>query len=714
MPEAVPTFAAESARALALLCQAHNLPHDSDLIAREIGASEAIETVVGVAGRIGFKARLKQCPATEMHGLPVPFLAWQKRAPDDAAAPGTGGVSPALVIRCDRERVLYLAAGQSTPTTTSIDDFARTHDGRVMLAKPRFPAADTGAATGFGFGWFFGQVKRYRRIVGEVLLASLAIQMIALLTPLITQAVIDKVIAHQSYNTLLVLAVAAGVFVLFNAGLNWIRQYLVLHTGNRIDGTLGSWSFEHLLNLPLRYFEHRPTGTLTARLQGIESIRSFLTGALITVVLDMPFMILFAVVMFYYSWELSLVAIGAALLIAGLSLGITPLLRRRLNAQFMAGARNQAFVTEYVSGIETVKSLQLEITLSQRYGDYLAAYLAKTFDARRLQNSYGTIAGALEQASMLAILFFGAYIAMTRPDFTIGMLVAFQMFASRISGPLLRLASLWQEFQQASIAVARLGDILNAPTEPRTLAPTRIDKGQRNIAFEKVSFRYDEKLPLLFESLDFEIEAGTCVAIIGPSGSGKSTLTKLLQGYWQPSAGRILIGGIDIAHRGTNELRRLLGVVPQETTLFSGTLYDNLQIADPHPSFDRIADACRYADIHDFIQQLPDGYQTRIGEHGVGLSGGQKQRVAIARALLKRAPILVFDEATANLDGLTAAHLARTINRLRGKATLIFIAHHLPENLKVDRVLRMGGPHGNNSFSVLDAQRAEPSERRNT
>src|SRR5258706_1691913 len=304
----------------------------------------------------------------------------------------------------------------------------------------------------------------------DVLLASLACQVVGLITPLFTQVVIDKVVVHQTGSTLIAIAGGLVMFMVFNALMTWMRQYLVIHTGNRVDAVLGTDVLRHIFRLPLPYFEHRPTGVTVARLHGVETIREFITGAAVSFVLAMPFLVIIVAVMFAYSWQLSLIALGIMLLLAAISFLVTPVFRERLNRQFMLGARNTAFLTEYVSGVETVKTLQLEPVLERKYGDFLAAYLASTFTTRTLSNTYNVVANALEQAMTIAILVVGALLVMRNDGFTIGMLVAFQMFAGRMSQPMMRIAGLWQEFQQANIAVKRLADILDAPTEPHSLA----------------------------------------------------------------------------------------------------------------------------------------------------------------------------------------------------------------------------------------------------
>jgi ATP-binding cassette, subfamily B, bacterial HlyB/CyaB len=543
----------------------------------------------------------------------------------------------------------------------------------------------------FGFSWFIPALARHRGIWRDVLLASLAMQVIGLTTPLLTQVTIDKVIAHHTYATLLAVAVGLAMFLVFNALMGYLRQYLLVHTGNRVDAVLASDVLHHLLRLPLPYFERRPTGTTVARLQAVETIREFITGAAMGFLLDAPFLVVALAVMFVYSWQLSLIAVGCVLLLACLSAVITPVLRERINRQFMLGARNQAFVTEYVSGAETVKALQAEPLLERRYGDYLADYLSSTFATRNLANSYNVAAGALEQAMTVAILVAGALLVMRGDGFTIGMLVAFQMFAARMAQPMLRIAALWQEFQQANIAVKRLGDIMDAPAEPHSALPTRAPgESAGTIELLGLSFRHSDDHPFLYRNLSLAIPPGGLILLTGPSGCGKSTLAKLLLGFYQATEGRILLDGHDLRHLSANELRQAFGVVLQDTVLFAGTLYDNLAIAKPAASFEEIAAACRKAEIHDAIERLPQGYRTEVGEHGVGLSGGQKQRIAIARALLKQPRILIFDEATSGLDAPTAEALARTINQLKGSATILFIAHQVPRGLAVDEAFRFG------------------------
>ena len=703
---------------LGSLCRIYRIPFNPDLVARQYPPPYSEITFIEAATALGFK--VGRCDATGLKLSEPTFpLVALLRGPDNAANPGitstgagtsdsaalkvTGSgdtsaaaASLALVIKADDGRVLYFRAQSNNGETVPLAEFAQLCEPGVFLVSHELctHAADDGIwsrdVQKFGFRWFIPELLKHKTVWQDVLLASLVLQLVGLTTPLFTQVIIDKVIVHQTQSTLLAIAAGLTIFLIFNAFLTWLRQYFILHTGNRIDAVLGSMVFRHLVRLHLRYFEQRPTGTLIARLQGVETIRQFISGAAVTLFLDLPFLFVFLSVMFWYSWQLSLIAVATVTLLAVLSIVITPMLRERVNEQFLKGARNQAFLTEYVVGMETVKSLQMEPVLEKRYEHLLADYLHAGFRARQLSNTTGTIAHAIEQTQTLAILCAGALLVMQNEGFTIGMLVAFQMFASRMAQPMLRLASLWQEFQQADIAVKRLGDVMDAPAEPHALLPSRAPGGAGRIVITGLSFRYSDAHPYLYRDLSLILQPGKLTVVTGTSGCGKSTLAKLLQGFYLPEDGRIEIDGRDIRHLPANELRQYYGVVPQDTILFANTVYENLTMASPHAGFDDVVTACRMAGIHEVIEQMPQGYQTSLGEHGVGLSGGQKQRLAIARALLRRPRILIFDEATSGLDQETAEQFAQTVNALKGKVTMLFIAHNLPRNLQVDEVFTFG------------------------
>ncbi len=714
----------------------YRIPFDAALVAQAFPPPYTRATLQESARAIGLKTGEAAVPENDWTGLPLPAIAFLRIQPEPERAevlsvadaeigstaiagqpeessgarpPAKTAAVPILIVRTGTNELLYFRAGSQSPETLPVLEAASWLEPALILVARENDSADktediagfTTEKRAFGFQWFIPELLKHKSIWRDVLVASLAIQLVGLATPLFTQVIIDKVIVHQTHSTLIVLGVALVMFMAFTSGMTWLRQYLVLHTGNRIDAVLGSQVFKHLLRLPLPYFEQRPTGTLVARLHGVETIREFVSGAAVTLILDLPFLLIFLAVMFAYSWQLSLIAVGLLGAIAFISFLVAPLFREKLNKQFMLGARNQAFLTEYVSGMATVKSLQMEPDIDRKYGDYLAQYLGAGFSTKQVGNTYNVIANGLEQVMTLSILIVGALLVMQNEGFTVGMLVAFQMFAGRMSQPLLRIVGLWQEFQQASIAVKRLGDILDMPQEPHTLTPHREQAGKGMLTIDNLAFRYSEHHPWLYQQLELAFKPGHLTVVMGPSGCGKSTLAKLMLGFYQPVEGHIALDGRDIRHLAANELRATFGVVPQETVLFAGTLYDNLVMAHPHASFEDVIVACKAAEIHEVIEKLPNGYQTEIGERGTGLSGGQRQRIAIARALLKRPKILIFDEAVSNLDQQTAEHFAKTINRLKGKVTMIFITHQIPRGLAVDEVFSFGSDQSAKRMEVV-------------
>jgi ATP-binding cassette, subfamily B, bacterial HlyB/CyaB len=704
---------------LGSLCALHRISFSPELIEREfppeaspteaeqVQPSHNESTLIRAALALGFRIKAIRFSSSKAQSLPLPLLVQLKG--DQIAASTT---SLALITAADPDNIVYFQPGSQQPITCTAAEFDGLHTGSAWLATPapETVADDDGQSNRssgsssssspssvtqvFGFRWFRPELLRHKKVWRDVLLASLALQIVALATPLFTQAIIDKVVVHRTQSTLIAIGIAMAIFIVFNALMSWGRQYLVLHTGNRVDAVLGAAVWEHLLKLPTRYFEHRPTGVVAARLHAVETIREFVSGAAVSLILDLPFLVICLGVMLYYSVTLTALAVGILSLIAIASFIMAPVFQRQLNEQFLLGARNQAFVTEHIAGFETVKTLQMEPQLRQRYSGYLATLLSSSFKTKQVANTYNTFATSMEQVMTLGILILGAYLVMTPEPgvapFTVGMLVAFQMFAGKLSQPVLRIVGLWTQFQQASLSVQRLGDVMNAPAEPYSLIPKRSQDGQGKIEIEGLAFRYSEQHPILYRNLHLNLRPGQTLAIMGPSGSGKSTLAKLLLGFYQPTEGSIQIDGVDIRNLSANELRAYFGVVPQETILFSGTILANLQAGNPNATFEQVTQAAKLAGIHDTVEKLPQGYQTEVGERGVGLSGGQKQRLAIARALIKRPKILIFDEATSALDSQTAEAFAKTVNQLKGKVTMLFITHAMPKGLLVDGVLQIG------------------------
>lgn len=615
-----------------------------------------------------------------------------------SAPPHASGASAMLNlarVHPSEDGLVHLSDDRS-PARRIVEESAyqRAFAGYALRVRPRSAetAADVDADAprdAFGFAWFLREMRRYRRVWIEVLFAALCIQLLALAVPLLTQAIIDKVITHRTTNTLAVIAFAFVFAILFSGMLSWLRQYFILHAGTRIDAVLAADAFSHLLHLPARYFEQRSTGVLVARMHAVETVREFLTGTALTLVLDLPFMLIFAGIMYHYSPVLTALALSFLAVIVLLSAACTPSLRRSIDAQFLAGARQQAFVTERLAGIETVKSLQLEAVLGQRFESLYAAYLQSGLRTRLLSSGIGLGAQSVEQLLTVSVLCVGAWMIIEGNAMTIGALVAFQMFASRLTAPALRIAGLWQEFQQVYVAVRRLADILDTPREPMHGAGLRGACGEGWLQCSGLGYRYPDG-PWVLRDLSFDLRPGECAALVGPSGSGKSTFARLLLGFYLPAEGSIRIDGANTSALAANEVRSYLGVVPQETRLFTDSILRNLLEAAPGASFEEVVAACRAAGIDDVIQAMPRAYLTRLGENGTGLSGGQKQRLAIARALLKGARILVLDEAVSSLDPQLTDAFVDTINALRGRVSVIFIGHRLPERLRCDVVIDLG------------------------
>ena len=709
------SFGLEEATWLASsFCALHRVAFDAALLSQRYPAPITTVSFEKAAEELGLslEQRAGSLDSALAWHLPV---AIRVRAPvNDStleAAPGSDDFKRAawaLVLNVSDTHAAILERGAAAPVSIALGELSARYAGLALAMVPlstetRDPDSLQFRSARFGLRWFVPELLKHRAIWRDVLAASLVLQLIALAIPLFTQVIIDKVVVHRTTSTLIALGIGMAIFLVFTGVLSWIRQHLVLHTGRRIDAVLGSQVFDHLMRLPPLYFQHRATGVISARLHGIETIREFIASAAVTLILDVPFLVIFLAIMLWYSVPLTLIVLAILAIIVGVSLCVAPAFQRRLNEQFRRGAANQAFLTEYIAAMDTVKSLQLEPQLNHRYRQLLAELLNSSLTTRQLANTYNTWSSSFEQLMTMLVLIVGAWIVMSTTALTIGMLVAFQMFSARISQPLLRMVGLWQQWQQTRMAIARLGDIMNAPAESYSLVPRRVgSSGAGRIEIDGLAFRYGEHLPYLFENFDFHVQPGQLIALLGPSGAGKSTLAKLLQGFYAPSRGRIRLDGIDHNHLSANELRSLFGIVPQETVLFSGTILDNLKLANPAASLEQVVAACRMAEIHGVIEALPQGYQSEIGERGIGLSGGQRQRIAIARALLKGPKVLIFDEATSSVDGATAEQLGRTISALKGRVTILFIAHLLPKSLQFDQILRIG-----EKLAVVPSERAE-------
>jgi len=529
----------------------------------------------------------------------------------------------------------------------------------------------------FDVMWFLQAMSKYRRLLGEVLIASFFIQLFALISPLFFQVVIDKVLVHRGMSTLDVLIIGLVTVAIFESLLTALRTYVFSHTTNRIDVELGARLFKQLIALPIAYFESRRVGDSVARVRELENIRNFITSSALTLVIDLFFTFVFLAVMAYYSVFLTLMVIASFPFYVAISAGVTPLFRHRLNEKFNRGAENQSFLVESITGIETLKSMAVEPQMQRRWEEQLSGYVQSSFRVQNIANWASQGVQLVSKLVTAAVLFFGAR-AVIDGNLTVGELVAFNMLAGRVSQPVLRLAQLWQDFHQARLSVARLGDILNAPPEPAYTPGRMVLPAIRgNIAFDHVTFRYRIDGPEILHDVSLDIGEGQVIGIVGPSGSGKSTLAKLVQRLYLPESGRILVDGVDLAMVDVSWLRRQVGVVMQENVLFNRSIRDNIALADPSVQTEQVIEAARLAGAHDFILELPEGYDTIIEERGANLSGGQRQRIAIARALIGDPRILIFDEATSALDYESERVIQENMRHIVQGRTVIIIAHRL-------------------------------------
>ncbi len=589
-----------------------------------------------------------------------------------------------LILKADSDKCLIVTEENSAPKIISMEKLCEIWHGEILLFIPRMMSSRD---IKFGFKWFIPTIIKYKAPLIEVLFAALFMQILALLSPLITQSVIDKVLVHNSLSTLDVLAIGLLLIAVFETILSVARNYIFTHTASKIDVILSCRLFNHLFRLPMRYFETRRIGDTVARVRELENIRRFLTGVPMTTLLDALFIIVYIIVMLFYSTKLTLVTIASVPILALISALVTPVLKSRLDEKFNCGAESQSYLVEAVTGVQTIKSFAIEPTVQKKWEGLLANYTKAGFKTSILSGNAGAAAQLVQKIFDLAILWLGARLVIAG-QLTVGQLVAFRMLAGRVSSPVLRLVQMWQDFQQTSISVQRLGDIFNTKPEPTMdNSKTRLPAIRGDIRFDKVSFRYRTDGAEVIKNMSFGIRPNTVVGIVGRSGSGKSTISKLIQRLYIPESGKILIDGVDLSLADPNWLRTQIGVVLQENFLFNASVRENIALQNPAASMDEIIRAAKIAGAHEFILELSEGYDTMVGEKGTGLSGGQKQRIAIARALLTNPKILIFDEATSALDYESESIIQHNLKEICKGRTVLIIAHRLSTLKDADLIM---------------------------
>lgn len=590
-----------------------------------------------------------------------------------------------ILGRLAEDKVLIQDPQTNKPQVLSKEEFLERWNGRLLMMTCR--EFINGKNRKFDVSWFIPALVKYRHLFGEVILASFFLQLFALVSPLLFQVVIDKVLVNRGLSSLDVLMVALICISIFETILGGLRTYTFSHTTTRVDVELGASLFKHLIRLPLAYFGVRKVGDTVARVHELENIRNFLTGSTLTLIIDFFFTIVFFSVMFFYSTTLTLIVLLSIPIYVVLSLFFTPILRARIDERFRRGSENQCFLVESVSGVETVKSLAVEPQMQRRWENQLAAYVGSSFRAQHINNIAGQGVQMIQKITMAVTLWVGAGLVM-KGELSVGQLIAFNMLSGHVTQPILRLASLWQNFQQAKVSMEKLADILNTPSEvTSTLSKGSMPDIKGNVEFKDITFRYLPNGAEILKKMNFKIKAGQKIGFVGPSGSGKSTVTKLIQRLYVPESGKVLIDGIDIATVDTAWLRRQIGVVLQENYLFNKSVRENIALTNPAISMDKIIAAAKLAGAHEFITELQDGYDTIIEERGSSLSGGQRQRIAIARALVNNPRILIFDEATSALDYESERIIQQNMASICKGRTVFMIAHRLSTVRECDQII---------------------------
>ena len=585
----------------------------------------------------------------------------------------------------NEEVVLAIDPRENKPKAIPMKEFLESWTNEMMIFSAAF--SWTYFKKRYNVDWFMKVVSRYKKSLFEVLAGSFFTQLMGIVFPLITQVIIDKVIGNNGLSTLTVIGYSMVAFFALEALLTCLKTYILNYTTNKLDAILGTRLFRHLIALPLPYYERRRVGETLMRVDALERVRSFLTGEGLMSMLDALFSFVFIAFMFWYSVPLTLIALITVPLYL-IQISLMPIIRKKLGGLWRAKVACNSFLVESITNVETVKALAVEPQFVNKWENLTANMVRRTFEMSKFRLFVATSRTVIEASISLAILWYGGNMVMNG-ELTLGQLIAFQMISRQALGPLTKVLMMWWHLIMLKFSLNLIGDILNTPMEPVVQdmgkrGQQRIDGG---IEISNVSFRYRIDLPLVLKNINLTILPGQKIGIVGRSGSGKSTLTNLVQNLYIPEEGHIVIGGVDTREANLSWLRDQIGVVMQENYLFNSSVRDNIAISRPTASMDEIIRAARLAGAHDFILELKEGYDTKVGERGDSLSGGQRQRVAIARALLANPPILIFDEATSALDYESERIILNNMGAIGAKRTMLIIAHRLSAVRRCDKII---------------------------
>ncbi|MBC1224569.1 peptidase domain-containing ABC transporter [Nostoc sp. UCD121] len=632
-----------------------------------------------LAELIGLKAKLGDMPCSQITCIPTPAMIYY----GDSYAVVYEASDRLIVIGVPSKGILRLKPAELLSKLEMEE--SNSSQIRVLLLSP----TKATPKQRFGLQWFVPYLSRYRFVLIEVFVASLFVQLAALANPLIIQIIIDQIVSDSSFNTLHFLGFILLLAALFEAIVSTLRTYLFVDITNRIDLGLGAQIIDHLLRLPLQYFERRPVGEISTRINELENIRSFLTGTALTVGLDVLFSLLYIIVMVMYTWQLTLVGLATIPIFIIITSLAAPTIRKQLREKAERNAITQSYLVEVMSGIQTVKAQNIELQARFSWQERYARYIASGFKKVVISTLSSSASNFLNKLSSLLVLWYGSYLVL-QGELTLGELIAFRILSNYVTSPILRLTQLWQNFQETALSFERLSDIVDTPQEAEqdqyniSLPPI---KGA--VRYENIFFRFNTGRTLQLCNVSLDLAPGQFIGIVGQSGSGKSTMMKLLLRLYDPESGRILIDGYDIAKTELYSLRQQIGVVPQDTLLFDGTVQENIALTNPEATTEEIIAAAQIAAAHDFIMNLPNGYNTRVGERGSALSGGQRQRIAIARSVLEKPKLLVLDEATSALDYLTERQVCLNLAQAFQGSTVFCITHRLSTISHADTIIVM-------------------------